>query len=86
MRFQFVASEIAIGLRRNLTMTIAVIITTAVSLSLVASAMLMRNQVGIMKGFWTTSAGVTPPVHLGLDVCCCSKHRMDRLGSDAGKR
>ena len=59
MRFQFVASEIAIGLRRNLTMTIAVVITTAVSLALVASAMLMRNQVELMKGFWFDKIEVT---------------------------
>ena len=32
MRATFVASEVGTGLRRNLTMTIAVIITVAVSL------------------------------------------------------
>ncbi|MCU1622630.1 MAG: cell division transport system permease protein [Frankiales bacterium] len=52
MRAQFVTSEILIGLRRNLTMTIAVIITTSVSLALVGSAMLMRSQVGLMKSYW----------------------------------
>ena len=34
MRAEFVASEVGNGLRRNLTMTLAVIITVAVSLSL----------------------------------------------------
>ena len=52
MRAQFVASEIAIGLRRNLTMTIAVVIVVAMSLYLVGSTMLFRKQVGAMKGFW----------------------------------
>lgn len=52
MRTQFVASEIWIGLRRNLTMTVAVIITAAVSLTLFGGALMLRNQVGVMKGFW----------------------------------
>ena len=34
MRANFVVSEVAIGLRRNLTLTLAAIITTAVSLAL----------------------------------------------------
>lgn len=52
MRFQFVTSEILIGLRRNLTMTVAVIITTMVSLAIVGSALLVRSQISLMKGFW----------------------------------
>ena len=34
MRFQYVFSEILTGLRRNLTMTIAVVVTVAISLAL----------------------------------------------------
>jgi cell division transport system permease protein len=52
LRAQFVASEIWIGLRRNLTMSVAVIVTAAVSLTLIGVALMVRNQVGIMKGFW----------------------------------
>lgn len=52
MRAQFVTSEILIGLRRNLTMTIAVVITTAVSLALVGGALLMSKQVSLMKDVW----------------------------------
>ena len=52
MRAQFVVSEMFIGLRRNLTMTIALVITTALSLGLVGSALLMRKQVSEMKDFW----------------------------------
>ena len=52
MRAQFVLSETLIGLRRNLTMTIALIITTALSLALVGAALLMRTQVGNLKDFW----------------------------------
>ncbi len=52
MRAQFVLSEIGIGLRRNLTMTIAVIVTVAISLALFGSGLLIRAQVEAMKDFW----------------------------------
>lgn len=52
MRAQFVLSEIWIGLRRNLTMTIAVVITAAISLTMFGLALMTRNQVNVMKGFW----------------------------------
>ena len=52
MRFQFVLSEMLIGLRRNLTLTLAVVVTLAVSLVLTASGLLLRSQVNTMKDFW----------------------------------
>jgi len=52
MRAQFVLSEIGIGLRRNLTMTVAVVISVAVSLTLLGVALLLRGQVDVMKGYW----------------------------------
>src|SRR5258708_5107003 len=52
MRAQFVLSEIFIGLRRNLTMTIAVIISAAVALGMLGVALLMLAQVSQMKGYW----------------------------------
>jgi cell division transport system permease protein len=52
VRAQFVLSEIWIGLRRNLTMTIAVVITAAISLAIFGSALMIRNQVNVMKGYW----------------------------------
>ena len=42
MRAQFVLSEVGIGLRRNLTMTIAVIVTVAISLALFGAGLLIR--------------------------------------------
>lgn len=59
MRAQFVASEIWIGLRRNLTMTIAVIVTAAVSLTLFGLSLMVRNQVNAMKDFWTGKVEVS---------------------------
>ncbi len=52
MRAQFVVSEILIGLRRNLTMTVAVVVTVAISLALFGSGLLIRSQVNTMKDFW----------------------------------
>jgi cell division transport system permease protein len=52
MRASFILSEIGIGLRRNLTMTIAVIVTTAVSLSFFGFGLLFSKQVETMKDFW----------------------------------
>jgi cell division transport system permease protein len=52
MRFQFVLSEIGIGLRRNLSMTISVILVTTVSLLLLGVGILAQKQVASMKSFW----------------------------------
>ncbi|WP_326690033.1 MULTISPECIES: permease-like cell division protein FtsX [unclassified Streptomyces] len=52
MRAQFVLSEIGVGLRRNLTMTFAVIVSVALSLALAGGSLLAREQVSTMKGFW----------------------------------
>jgi cell division transport system permease protein len=48
LRASFVAQEVSIGLRRNLTLTIAAIVTTAVSLSLLGAGLLVRQQANII--------------------------------------
>jgi len=52
MRAKFVMSEVGIGLRRNLTMTFAVVITVAISLSLLGIGLLANSQVRVMKDYW----------------------------------
>jgi len=52
MRAGFVMSEVGIGLRRNLTMTFAVVITVAISLSLLGIGLLSNSQVRTMKDYW----------------------------------
>ncbi|WP_223809155.1 permease-like cell division protein FtsX [Nocardiopsis listeri] len=52
MRAQFVLSETWIGLRRNLTMTIAVITTVAISLTLFGAGLLVNQQVAEMRNYW----------------------------------
>ncbi|MDX6198672.1 MAG: cell division transport system permease protein [Actinomycetota bacterium] len=52
MRASFVLSEIGIGLRRNLTMTIAGVVTVAISLAIFGAGLLAQRQVNAMKDFW----------------------------------
>ncbi len=52
MRFQFMLSEIGQGLRRNLSMTISVILVTAVSLLMLGVGLLAQKQVSVMKEYW----------------------------------
>lgn len=52
MRFRFVLGEVLTGIRRNVTMTVAVIITVAVSLALFGAGLLVRAQVDLMKDYW----------------------------------
>ncbi|MFD6889887.1 permease-like cell division protein FtsX [Streptomyces sp. NPDC006487] len=59
MRAQFVMSEIGVGLRRNLTMTFAVIISVSLSLALFGGSLLMRDQVSKMKGYWYDKVNVS---------------------------
>ncbi|MBI1759500.1 MAG: ABC transporter permease [Actinobacteria bacterium] len=49
MRANFLLSEVITGLRRNLTMTVAMIITTAISLGFFGAAMLVTHEVDSMK-------------------------------------
>ena len=52
MRAGFLFSEVRIGLRRNLTMTFAVVITVAISLTLLGIGLLANSQVRVMKDYW----------------------------------
>ena len=52
MRTRFVFGEVRIGLRRNMTMTFAVMITVAISLTLLGIGLLANSQVRVMKDYW----------------------------------
>ena len=51
MRAQFVFHEVWIGLRRNLTMTIALVVVVAISLSLLGTGMLFVKQVDNSRSY-----------------------------------
>ncbi|MFE5033071.1 permease-like cell division protein FtsX [Streptomyces sp. NPDC056683] len=59
MRASFVLSEIGVGLRRNLTMTFAVVVSVALSLALFGGSLLMSDQVNTMKGYWYDKVNVS---------------------------
>ncbi len=66
MRLLFVLGEVGSGLRRNLTMTLAVVITVAVSLALFGVGLLVRAQVDTMKDYWYDKVQVS--------IFLCSKN------------
>ncbi len=93
MRAQFVLSEIGVGLRRNLTMTFAVIVSVALSLALAGGSWLAREQVSSMKGYWYDKVQVS--IFLcnktdGTETANCSKgavtqEQMDQIQADLNK-
>ncbi|GAB3599745.1 permease-like cell division protein FtsX [Kineococcus gypseus] len=52
MRAGFIAREMGAGLRRNLTMSIAVVMVSTISLFFLGAGLLLQQQVGILKGQW----------------------------------
>jgi cell division transport system permease protein len=66
VRARFVLSEMAIGLRRNLSMTVAVVLTVAISLTGLGGAWLVHKQVNTMKDYWFDKIQVS--VFLTKDV------------------
>jgi cell division transport system permease protein len=52
MRLKYVLNEVLVGLWRNVTMTVAMIITMAVSLTMLGASVLLYMQVGQMKDYY----------------------------------
>lgn len=52
MRIRLVLKEMAVGLRRNLSLAVAVVLTVAISLALVGAGVLISRQINEMKDFW----------------------------------
>ncbi|TDB70474.1 permease-like cell division protein FtsX [Micromonospora sp. KC723] len=66
MRMKYVLSEVLVGLWRNVTMTIAMIITMAVSLFMLGGAGLLYQKVGDMKDLYYENVEVS--IFLKTDV------------------
>lgn len=58
MRAMLVLQEVWTGLRRNLSMVVAVVLVTFISLTFVGAAVLLQMQIQQMKGFWYDRAQV----------------------------
>jgi cell division transport system permease protein len=59
MRSNFVFSEIWIGLRRNLTMTVALVVVVAISLSLLGTGLLFVKQVDSTQTYWQSKVQIS---------------------------
>jgi cell division transport system permease protein len=59
MRSNFVFQEIWVGLRRNLTMTVALIVVVAISLSLLGTGLLFVKQVDRTRTFWQSKVEIS---------------------------
>src|ERR1700748_1198111 len=59
MRSNFVLQEIWIGLRRNLTITVALIVVVAISLSLLGTGLLFIQQVNNTRTYWQSKVEIS---------------------------
>ncbi len=59
MRSNFVFQEIWVGLRRNLTMTVALIVVVAISLSLLGTGLLFVKQVDRTRTYWQSQVEIS---------------------------
>src|ERR1700742_3415155 len=59
MRSNFVFQEIWVGLRRNLTMTVALIVVVAISLSLLGTGLLFVKQVNSTRTYWQSKVEIS---------------------------
>ena len=77
MRVRTVASEAALGLRRNLVMTIAAVVTTAVSLAFVGTALLVRGTVGEIRDIFYTQIEIS--IFLDEEVTDPQRQEVNRV-------
>jgi len=66
MRAKYILSEVATGLWRNVTMTIAMMITMAVSLTMLGASWLLYKQVDSLKSFYYSKVEVS--IYLKPDI------------------
>jgi cell division transport system permease protein len=75
MRAKYVLNEVLVGLWRNVTMTIAMIITLSVSLTMLGASTLMYMQVDRMKSFYYGEIEVS--IFLNEDVTDAQRVSLD---------
>lgn len=75
MRAKYVLNEVLVGLWRNVTMTIAMIITLSVSLTMLGASVLMYMQVDQMKDFYYEKIEVS--IFMREDVTAAQRTSLD---------
>jgi cell division transport system permease protein len=66
MRAKYILSEVMVGLWRNVTMTVAMIITMGVSLTMLGASLVLYQQINSMKGYYYDQVEVS--IFLKADV------------------
>src|SRR3954451_9953347 len=88
MRFDFVVREVFTGLRRNVTMTVAMILTTAISLGLVGTGLLAVRTIDRTEQLYSdrgegqvalTSDGAPADAACTQPVCSGLKSKLEAL-------
>ncbi len=88
MRLQFILSEMLIGLRRNLSMAVSVILVTFVSLTFVGAAGLLQLQINQLKDEWYDKVEVSIflcPADSESPTCAsgeASQDQVDAIGDE----
>src|SRR5215831_12531051 len=87
MRAKYVLSEVMVGLWRNVTMTVAMIITMAVSLTMLGASLVMYHQVDDMKARFLSNVQVSIflDVNVGQDQISALSQQLDTDPLVAGK-
>jgi cell division transport system permease protein len=78
MRSNFVFQEIWVGLRRNLTMTVALVVVVAISLSLLGTGLLFVKQVDATQTYWQGK------VQISVYLCYADSANPDCHGAVTG--
>jgi cell division transport system permease protein len=81
MRANFVLTEVATGLRRNLAMTVAMIITTAISLCFFGAGLLVAKQIGEMRALYYDKLQVS--IYLKDEITPQQKNALQRQLSES---
>ena len=81
MRAKYILSEVMVGLWRNVTMTVAMIVTLAVSLTMLGASLVLYQQIDSMKGYYFDKVQVS--IFLKDDISNDQRNALaSQLGSD----
>jgi cell division transport system permease protein len=81
MRANFVLTEVATGLRRNLAMTVAMIITTAISLGFFGAGMVVASQINDMRKIYYDKLQVS--IYLKDDITAAQRATLQKQLSES---
>lgn len=84
MRLRFVLSQLASGLRRNVSMTVSVVLVTFISLVFVGAALLLQMQIDNMKDDWYDRVEVSVfmcPADSAVPTCAAGEATDEQLAA-----